>query len=141
MKATILRKKIQKTNLAIVFLQETKCSANQLQDIGKKIWKGSEGMGIDVRGQVGGLGILWDPSKVSMFGFNGNRRFISTYIGVIDFLVMGILTNVYGPHIPREKMSFIDSLRRIHEWTEGKHWILGGDFNLIISLEENKGGR
>ena len=38
-------------------------------------------------------------------------------------------------------MDFIQSLRSIHEWTEGRNWILGGYFNLITSLEENKGGR
>ena len=78
-------------------------------------------MGIDARGLAGVLEILWDPNKVSLFGFNGNHQFISTEFGVIGFPVTRILTNVYGPHIPREKMSFIDSLRHIHEWTEGKH--------------------
>ena len=98
-------------------------------------------MGIDARGLAGGLEILWDPNKVSLSGFNGNHWFISAEFGVINFSVTGILTNVYGPHILGEKISFIDSLRHIHEKIEGNHWILSGDFNVIASSEEKKGGR
>ena len=37
-------------------------------------------------------------------------------------------------------MSFLDSLSFIKEIVEDKPWILGGDFNLIMNLEEKKGG-
>ena len=37
-------------------------------------------------------------------------------------------------------MQFLDSLRMINTLTEGKPWIIGGDFNLIRSLDEKKGG-
>ena len=61
--------KIKRTNPTIVFLQETKFPSTQIQEIGKKIWKGSEGIGIDARGYAGGLGILWDPTMVRLGGF------------------------------------------------------------------------
>ena len=82
-------KKIKRTNLAIVFLQETKCLVTQLQEIRKKIWKGSEGIGINVRGYVGGLGILWDPNRVNLSGFHGNQCFISVVFKGIGFSVEG----------------------------------------------------
>ena len=56
-------------------------------------------MGIYFQGLEDILGILWDPKKVSLSGFNGNHRFISAKFGVIGFLVTGILSNVHGPHI------------------------------------------
>ena len=93
-KAKIPRKNIQKTNLVIVFLQETKCPTNHLQEISKKICKWSEGMGIDARGFAGDLGILWDPNKVSLSRFNRKHRFISAKYRVICFSVLGIITNV-----------------------------------------------
>ena len=80
--------------MAIVFLQETKCSVNQLQEIRKKIQKGSEGMGIDARGFARGLGMLWDPNKVFLSSFMGNHQFISAKIRVIGFSVSGMITNV-----------------------------------------------
>ena len=60
---------------------------------------------------------------------------------MIGSVVKGVVPNVYGPHLPLQKDRFIESLRRHHEWTRGKHWVLGGCFNLITSLDEKKGGR
>ena len=119
-KAKILRKNIHRTNPIVVFLQETKCPTNQLQEISKKIWRGSEGMGIDARGYAGGLGILWDPNRVILSSFNGNRRFISAEFRIIGFSVSGVLTNVYGPQNPCDKIDFINTLRSINDWIEGR---------------------
>ena len=88
-----------------------------------------------------GLGILWDPNRVSLGGFQGNQCFISTDFKVIGFSVEGVVTNVYGPHNVGENRDFIKSLRKIQERLGSKHWVLGGEFNLITSLEEKKGGR
>ena len=94
-----------------------------------------------MRGYVGGVGILWDPNRVNFEGIHGNQCFISTDFKVIGFSLEGVLTNVYRHHNTGEKMSFITVLQKIHEETERRHWILGGDFNLITSLDEKKGGR
>ena len=53
----------------MVFLHETKCSTNRIEEVSKKIWKGNESMVIDARGFVGGLGIIWDPVQVTLGGF------------------------------------------------------------------------
>jgi hypothetical protein len=39
-----------------------------------------------------------------------------------------------------EKYVFLQKLRNMVEFTANHHWILGGDFNLISSLVEKKGG-
>ena len=116
-KVKILRKKIKRTDPTIVFLQETKFSMNKLQEINKKIWKGSEGMGIDARGYAGGLGILWDPNGVHLSSFNGNKCFISIEFKVIGFSLSGVITNFFGPHNSREKLNFFKTLKNIHERT------------------------
>ena len=69
----MLRKNIKKTNPTIVFLQETKCLADQIQELKGRIWEICEGMAIDARGFSRGLGILWDMSQVSLSGFQGTR--------------------------------------------------------------------
>ena len=118
-KEKIVRKKIQRTNPILVFLQETKCSASQLQKISKRMWKGSEG--IDERGHAGGLGIFWDPHNVILSSFTGNHHFISAKFRVIGLSASRVLTNVYGPHNSIDKVDFIKSLESIHEWMEGRH--------------------
>lgn len=51
-----------------------------------------------------------------------------------------VVSNVYGPFQPSQKETFLEEIRHTKEWVGREHWIIGGDFNLIRSLEENKGG-
>ena len=52
----------------------------------------------------------------------------------------GVVTNVYGPHNVGDKMDFIKSLRKLQDRMSNYYWVVGWDFNLITSLEEEKGG-
>ena len=51
---------------------------------------------------------------------------------------MRFLTNVYGPKKPLEKIHFLNSTQALHPLIENDPWIIGGDFNIIISLDENQ---
>ena len=96
-KMKILCQKIKKSNLAIVFLQETKCQANFIQEHKSKIRTRCESMGIDSKGFSKGLCILWDLSWVSLSDFQGTRNSISVNFKVVGFPISGLLRNVYGP--------------------------------------------
>jgi hypothetical protein len=52
----------------------------------------------------------------------------------------GHLTNVYGLASPRDKQAFLRSLRYVASLAQYKNWTVGGDFNIIRSLEEKRGG-
>lgn len=52
----------------------------------------------------------------------------------------GHLTNVYGPASPRDKKTFLRNLKHLSTLTENSRWIIGGDYNLILNLDEKKGG-
>jgi hypothetical protein len=54
--------------------------------------------------------------------------------------VKGVVSNVYGPFQPSKKTSFLEEIQQSREQVGQGHWIIGGDFNLIHSLEEKKGG-
>ena len=69
--------------LAILFLQETKYSSEDLGDYRKRFWKGAEVMGLDVVGATGGLGILWNPNLVSLSNFVASRNMLSTFFHVL----------------------------------------------------------
>ena len=60
---------------------------------------------------------------------------------VVGFPISRVVTNVYGPQKVMEKCSFISSLKSVRYILPNEHWVVGGDFNLITSLEEKKGGR
>jgi hypothetical protein len=51
----------------------------------------------------------------------------------------GIITNVYGPQLQQDKQNFLQSLRGLRTLQEDIVGFLGGDFNMITSLEEKKG--
>lgn len=50
------------------------------------------------------------------------------------------MTNVYGPFQPNHKAAFLEEVCSTQEWVGTHFWIIGGDFNIIRSLEEKKGG-
>lgn len=139
-KKRLLRKRIKEDQPTILMLQETKCEGSILKDRLNRIWTGCESVTVDAKGASGGLAIIWDPAKVSLNNFLATPFSISTSFFHLDYGVAGILTNVYGPNHPREKGIFLDSLEYLAGWADHRHWVLGGDFNLITSLQEKKGG-
>jgi hypothetical protein len=52
----------------------------------------------------------------------------------------GAITNVYGPQSMQDKERFIRSLHYVQTLIHTPHWIIGGDFNMILTLEEKVGG-
>ena len=97
---TIIFKKIEKEKPTLMLVQETKCFESHLIRVGRKSCRNCEGIGIDAAGEVGGLGILWDPSRVTLSIFIAIRSSLSTEFQVVGTNIKGILTNVYGPHAP-----------------------------------------
>ena len=51
------------------------------------------------------------------------------------------IKNVYLPHQILNKIQLLDSLESLKPTLSHPFWLLGGDFNMITNLEENKGGR
>jgi len=54
--------------------------------------------------------------------------------------IKGIVSNIYEPSSGALKETFQDTLRWMGEQIGLSHWVAGGDFNLIRSLEEKRGG-
>ena len=120
-KIKILCQKIKMTNLAIVFLQETKCLANYIQDHRGIFWARCESMGIDLRGFSGGLCILWDPTRASLSDFQGTHNLISANFKVVCFLITGLITDFYGLQKVVYKRNFLKSLINMREHFPSKH--------------------
>ena len=51
-----------------------------------------------------------------------------------------LVTNVYGPKRLDDKIRFFTSLMDLRVRYAGLPWVIGGDFNMIRSLSEKKGG-
>ena len=55
--------------------------------------------------------------------------------------ISGMIANIYGPSAFPQKQAFIHHLRWPYALAQEGRWIIGGYFNLITSLQENKVGR
>ena len=55
--------------------------------------------------------------------------------------ITGTVVNTYGPSSFPRKHAFVHHLRWLDALAKEGRWIVGGDFNLITTLRENKWGR
>lgn len=111
-----------------------------MESIGKRFWKGARDAATDATSAAGGLGVLWNPNLVSIMNLCVARHLISARFHILGTVMKEVVTNVYGPFQPSQKAIFLEEIYHTKEWVGREHWIIGGDFNLIRSLEEKKGG-
>jgi hypothetical protein len=52
-----------------------------------------------------------------------------------------VITNAYGPQSSQEKDHFLNNLSYLGALVGHKRWIVGGDLNIILTLEEKRGGK
>jgi exonuclease III len=139
-KQRILRDCIRAENPDVLLLQETKCTGVEAETIFHRSWHGCDFIHSDSAGASGGLAILWNPNTVTL-----NRPFstigtLTTHFTVTGSTQEGAITNVYGPQSQQDKESFMKWINHIKTLLSTPNWILGGDFNMILTLEEKTGG-
>ena len=103
-------------------------------------WKQGATVVVGAIGIVGGLAILWNTSSILLENFMATRGSITADYRLIGSNKPGHLTNVYGPANIGEKVTFLWSLEFLATLNQHNKWIIGGDFNIIRSLEEKRGG-
>lgn len=140
MKQCVLKNKVQKNKPDIIFVQETKCASSTIHNISKKLGKHMEYMETTSSGWEGGLVTLWDPQVIKVLSSEVTRSLIA-----IEALVVGnsktyLCTNVYGPQKLEEKFIFLRTLLNLKLRFPRAKAIIGGDFNMITTLMEKKGG-
>jgi hypothetical protein len=89
---------------------------------------------------TGGLEILWNPTTVII-----NKPFsivgmLTMHFKVIGSTKEGVITNVYEPQSVQDKELFLKRISTIKTLWGSPNWLLGGDFNIILTLEEKIGG-
>ena len=69
-----------------------------------------------------------------------SRNYLSVVIQSIGISEIFMVTNVYGPQRIEEKIKLLEALSDLRNRHVGIPWIMGGDFNMIKSLSQRKGG-
>eukprot|EP00253_Pinus_taeda_P011982 PITA_11982 len=97
-------------------------------------------MGQDAIGAAGGIALLWNPNEIILDNWSCMNGSITGLGRIVGSTQQVIITGVYGPPSLGRREQFINSLRTIRRLYPEAAWIIGGDFNLIRSLDEKKGG-
>jgi len=64
---------------------------------------------------------------------------LTTYFTVTGSTKEGVITNVYGLQSAQDKENFLQGIQYIKALLNMPNWVLGGDFNMILTLEEKTG--
>jgi hypothetical protein len=124
----------------ICFIQETKCNMDRMEIISKKYWNKYKFLTIESQNTAGGILTLWNPQSVNLLSVEATRHTLSVKMQVIGNTEEVLCTNVYGPQVLEDKRRMLLDLENLKERNSNIHWILAGDFNIITTLAEKKGG-
>jgi len=139
-KQRYMKEKLKKDRPSIMILQETKISVQQLEGIISNSKLQYKVMGQDAIESAGGIAILWNPNEIIFEDWTSMTRILIGMGRIVGTKERVVISGVYGPHIPGERENFIKNMQVIQRLYSETAWIVGGDFNLIRSLEEKKGG-
>ncbi|XP_050222174.1 uncharacterized protein LOC126672268 [Mercurialis annua] len=128
--------RVHKINPGMVFLMETKSKACKLEALRKKL-KMAEVFGVDSDGKGGGLALFWSENLTVLI--------ISSSNWYIDCMIKDEtkgfwrFTGFYGNPKQSQRVHSWTLLTRLSKMFKGP-WLVGGDFNEILSREEKSGG-
>lgn len=139
-KQRYLKERLRKDKPGIAIIQEMKITMQQMVRIIKKLKIQYEVMGQDAIGTAGGLTIMWNPEELIFENWTSLPRILTSSCRVIGSAERVLITRVYGPHTRGDREIFIKNVKEARGLYPEMPWIIGGDFNLIRTLDEKKGG-
>ena len=102
-KKIILKQNLNKFELDIFLIQETKLNKFEGLNLGKKLGNWSCIMHESV-GASSGLGVIWNHRKISLDILSSNNNWICGLVNNIKSNIKLILFNIYGPiSTPKKK--------------------------------------
>ncbi|KAB1671561.1 hypothetical protein, partial [Gossypium barbadense] len=132
-----LKQLIAVNNPDVIFLSETKMSANDFCRV-QNNRRLQNGLAVNSEGRSGGLALMWrDGMNVSIQNFS--KHHIDSKVRLDDNKTIRV-TAFYGHANPNFRRSSWDILWRVGESVR-EEWVVGGDFNAILNDAEKEGGR
>lgn len=139
-KQRLLKRKLQQEKPDIMFIQETKCTSVQLEAISRKLGNSIKYIDSASHGWEGGIATIWDSRTVEITSMEATRSYIATEFQLTGNSETYLCINVYGPQRLEDKASFLRMLTKLKQRYQHSKIIMGGDFNMITTLLEKKGG-
>eukprot|EP00253_Pinus_taeda_P027896 PITA_27896 len=124
----------------MMFIQETKCSSSLIKSISQKLGKPLDFIEVASSGWEGDITTFWDSRTINVLASEATHAYIATEIQITGNSETYLCVNVYGPQRLDDKFLFLNSLQSLLSRYQASKIIIGGDFNMITSLLEKKGG-
>eukprot|EP00253_Pinus_taeda_P015714 PITA_15714 len=83
---------------------------------------------------------MWDSREIQMLSVEANKHFMAVEFQPIGNSGSFLCVNIYNPQKLEDKITFLETLSKIIRRHPRSKCILGGDFNMITTLLEKKGG-
>lgn len=93
---------------------------------------------VESNGYSGGIWILWN-NRVDVKVLVNHRQFVHSVIKMSDRDQMIFFTAIYGSQNPTNRKDLWEDLTNTMAQNRGP-WLLGGDFNALLTGDERKGG-
>lgn len=113
---------------------------DRLTTIASYCWTSRKSMVMEEKGNARRLAIWWNPYEVQSQNWLSTSNTLTSEFHYISTKEYVYLTIVYGPSSGGNKLISLQQLVNIIDLVEDSLRIFDGDFNLIISTQEKKGG-
>lgn len=108
--------------------------------ISRNLGKRMEYTEVEGNGMEGGLATFWNPHYLHLISAEASRSYISLGMKIIGESNTYLCTNIYSSQRLENKLLMLDYISKMQHRHSTAEAIYGGDFNMITSLEEKKGG-
>ncbi|XP_057871389.2 uncharacterized protein LOC131077832 [Cryptomeria japonica] len=135
-----VRRLIESQAPDVVFIQETKLTVDGLNNCALRIWPQGYWQGVGALGSSGGVACFWNPRKVSPLWWVSSRSSISMVASIFQTGERCLFSNIYAPTDLPGKTHLWDHINFVRSLEPFLPWILAGDFNVVISMDEKRGG-
>ncbi|XP_057850256.2 uncharacterized protein LOC131060857 [Cryptomeria japonica] len=138
-KRCLVKRTLAKLEADIVILQETKLNDEKALEF-MKYCSSWNGYFQTARGSAGGLGIMWNPSNVSVAPIISNEFWMACSISGIGTNLCFPLFNIYGLTKTMDKFRVWQEVTNQVAQLELDKVIIVGDFNALLDIDEKEGG-
>ena len=135
----LLKHNIKYFNSNVILIQESKLNSVEIDKFIKMLGVWCSLFQVSL-GASRGLGMLWDPRKVNIKILNCSKNWISGKVQSLKSDLNFTIINVYDLVNNTNKQLVCNEIGQFLDSLENELFILGGDFNMILDINEKIGG-
>lgn len=139
-KKCILKRRVLSDHPNILLIQETKLDSTHAPLLLNSCFKPYSSLDNTATGKTGGIMNFWKNSKLDLISSLATHHSLTMILRIIGNNETISITNVYAPHMVIDCIKMLQIISNLLDALHHPIKIIAGDFNMITSLSEKKGG-